>query len=158
MARKLGVHRRLVREALGERDAAIEETTGAEAASSRASGVFHRQVLVRTSALHGSSGIRRIVFARGLCSSCRAVRCRRRTCAGMCGSGSRNSGWRSARRMFRISYHWGVEAQVDLYEAWDDLDGERGKVNVFAMRSMASGAAFHRVFERATQQSFLEAA
>lgn len=41
------------------------------------------------------------------------------------------------------------------YEAWADLDGERRKVNVFAMRSMASGAAFHYAFERATQQSFL---
>ena len=55
------------------------------------------------------------------------------------------------------SYAWGVEAQVDWYEAWADLDGERRKVNVFAMRSMASGAAFHCAFERATQQSFLEA-
>lgn len=55
------------------------------------------------------------------------------------------------------SYAWGVEAQVDWYEAWADLDGERRKVNVFAMRSMASGSAFHCAFERATQQSFLEA-
>lgn len=55
------------------------------------------------------------------------------------------------------SYEWGVEAQVDWYEAWADLDGERRKVNIFAMRSMASGAAFHWAFERATQQSFLEA-
>ena len=30
-------------------------------------------------------------------------------------------------------------------------------MNVFAMRSMASGAAFHCAFERSTQQSFLEA-
>ena len=54
------------------------------------------------------------------------------------------------------SYDWGAEAQVDWYEAWADLDGERRKVNVFAMRSMASGVAFHCAFERATQQSFLE--
>ena len=54
------------------------------------------------------------------------------------------------------SYEWGVEAQVDWYEAWADLDGERRKVNVFAMRSMASGGAFHWAFERATQQAFLE--
>jgi len=41
------------------------------------------------------------------------------------------------------SYDWGVEAQVDWYEAWADLDGERQKLQVFSMRSMASGGAFH---------------
>ena len=40
------------------------------------------------------------------------------------------------------SYDWGVEAQVDWYEAYADLDGERVKLYVFSMRSMASGAAF----------------
>ncbi len=35
--------------------------------------------------------------------------------------------------------------------------GERTKVQVFAMRSMASGAAFHRAYLHATQQAFLEA-
>jgi transposase len=55
------------------------------------------------------------------------------------------------------SYDWGVEAQVDWYEAWADLGGERVKLQVFAMRSMASGGAFHRAYFRATQQAFLEA-
>jgi transposase len=54
-------------------------------------------------------------------------------------------------------YAWGDEAQVDWYEADVDLDGERVTVQVFAMRSMASGAAFHRAYRRATQQAFLEA-
>jgi transposase len=54
-------------------------------------------------------------------------------------------------------YAWGDEAQVDWYEADVDLDGERITVQVFAMRSMASGAAFHRAYLRATQQAFLEA-
>jgi transposase len=54
-------------------------------------------------------------------------------------------------------YAWGDEAQVDWYEADADLDGERVTVQVFAMRSMASGAAFHRAYPRATQQAFLEA-
>jgi hypothetical protein len=39
------------------------------------------------------------------------------------------------------SYDWGVEAQVDWYESYADLAGERVKLQVFAMRSMASGAA-----------------
>src|ERR1700691_2298281 len=55
------------------------------------------------------------------------------------------------------SYDWGVEAQVDWYEAFADLDGERVKLQVFSLRSMASGAAYHRAYLRATQQAFLEA-
>jgi transposase len=55
------------------------------------------------------------------------------------------------------SYAWGSEAQVDWYEAYADLGGERQKLQVFSLRSMASGAAFHRAYPRATQQAFLEA-
>jgi transposase len=55
------------------------------------------------------------------------------------------------------SYTLGHEAQVDWYEAWVDLGGERTRVQVFAMRSMGSGAAFHRAYLHATQQAFLEA-
>jgi hypothetical protein len=55
------------------------------------------------------------------------------------------------------SYPWGIEAQVDWYEAYADLSGERQKLQVFAMRSMASGAAFHCAYLHATQQAFLEA-
>ena len=55
------------------------------------------------------------------------------------------------------SYDWGVEAQVDWYEAYADLDGERVKLQVFSLRSMASGAAYHRAYLRAPQQAFLEA-
>jgi transposase len=54
-------------------------------------------------------------------------------------------------------YAWGEEAQVDWYEAVAELDGERVTLQVFALRSMASGAAFHRAYPRATQQAFLEA-
>jgi hypothetical protein len=55
------------------------------------------------------------------------------------------------------SYAWGTEAQVDWYEAWAVLGGERVKLQVFEMRSMASGAAYHRAYSHATQQAFLEA-
>jgi hypothetical protein len=54
-------------------------------------------------------------------------------------------------------YDWGQEAQVDFYEAVAELSGEPVKLQVFTMRSMASGAAFHRAYFRATQQAFLEA-
>jgi transposase len=55
------------------------------------------------------------------------------------------------------SYAFGEEAQVDWYEAYANLSGDEQKVNVFCMRSMASGAAFHCAYPHATQQAFLEA-
>src|SRR4051794_20042119 len=54
-------------------------------------------------------------------------------------------------------YAPGQEAQVDWYEAMVRLgDGEQ-KLYFFSMRSMASGDAFHRAYPHATQQALLEA-
>ena len=55
------------------------------------------------------------------------------------------------------SYQPGVEAQVDWYEAQVELAGERQVIQIFALRSMASGASFHRAYFHATQHAFLEA-
>ena len=55
------------------------------------------------------------------------------------------------------SYDWGVEAQADWYEAVVEVDGEPQTLQFFSLRSMASGAAFHCAYYRATQQAFLEA-
>lgn len=55
------------------------------------------------------------------------------------------------------SYQWGDEAQVDWYEGWVEFDGEERKAYVFCLRSMASGGAYHRAYPHATQQAFLEA-
>ena len=52
---------------------------------------------------------------------------------------------------------FGDEAQVDWYEAYADLDEIREKLQVFVLRSMASGGAFHRAYRRDTQQAFFEA-
>ena len=54
-------------------------------------------------------------------------------------------------------YDWGQEAQVDWYEGHIVLDGEQTKVQIFNMRSMKSGGAFHRAYLHATQQAFFEA-
>ena len=54
-------------------------------------------------------------------------------------------------------YEPGIEAQADWYEAWAELGGERVKLQVFCLRSMYSGAAFHRAYWRATQVAFLDA-
>lgn len=55
------------------------------------------------------------------------------------------------------SYAWGREAQVDWFEAYAKLSGELVKLHVFAMRSMASGDAFHRAYPRPRQAALLEA-
>jgi transposase len=55
------------------------------------------------------------------------------------------------------TYQWGQEGQVDWYEAYAEIDGEERKVYAFCMRSMASGGAFHRAYPHASQQAFLEA-
>ena len=66
-------------------------------------------------------------------------------------------GWSTRMTCVPQSYEWGQEGQVDWYEAWAELGGEEVLLQVFSMRSMASGAAFHRAYHRATQQAFLEA-
>ena len=55
------------------------------------------------------------------------------------------------------SYTWGQEGQVDWYEMQAELGGERQKVQIFCLRSMASAGAFHRAYPHASQQAFLEA-
>ena len=55
------------------------------------------------------------------------------------------------------SYALGQEAQVDWFEAMAKLGGEQRKLQFFAMRSMGSGDAFHRAYPHATQQALLEA-
>jgi transposase len=51
----------------------------------------------------------------------------------------------------------GVEAEVDWGEAEVEIAGVRRKVYLFLMRACYSGAAFVIAFDRATQQAFLEA-
>jgi len=69
----------------------------------------------------------------------------------------RELGWSVRATCVPQSYELGQEGQVDWYEAWAELCGEQVALQVFSMRSMASGAAFHRAYHRATQQAFLEA-
>ena len=51
----------------------------------------------------------------------------------------------------------GVEAEVDWGEAEIELAGQRRRVYLFLMRACYSGASFVMAFERETQQAFLEA-
>jgi transposase len=69
----------------------------------------------------------------------------------------RELGWSSRTACVPQSYMPGQKGQVDWYESWAELNGEPVLLQVFSLRSMASGAAFHRAYHRATQQAFLEA-
>jgi transposase len=69
----------------------------------------------------------------------------------------RELGWSTRATCVPQSYAPGQEGQVDWYEAWAELNGEQVKLQVFSLRSMMSGAAFHRAYQRATQQAFFEA-
>ena len=69
----------------------------------------------------------------------------------------RELGWATRTTCVPQSYAPGQEGQVDWYEAWAELGREPVKLQVFSLRSMMSGAAFHRAYHRATQQAFLEA-
>jgi transposase len=156
VARKLGVHRRLVREALNGAvpvvkpaqprprpriepvaafiDAILEADRQAPRKQRHtAHRIYERLQQERPSAQVAEPTVRRYVR-------------QRKAAVGL-----------AARETFvPQSYPWGSEAQVDWYEAVAELDGERVKLQVFSLRSMASGGAFHRAYRHATQQAFLE--
>jgi transposase len=69
----------------------------------------------------------------------------------------RELGWSTRATCIPQSYAPGQEGQVDWYEAWAELNGAQVKLQVFSLRSMMSGAAFHCAYPRATQQAFFEA-
>jgi len=69
----------------------------------------------------------------------------------------RELGWSTRTTCVPQRYEPEQEGQVDSYEASAELNGEPVLLQVFAMRSMASGAALHRACHRATQQAFLGA-
>ncbi len=158
VARRFGVHRRLVREALG--DAVPHQRAAKERARPKIGplaefidGILEADRRAPRKQRHTARRIWvRIIKERPgvtIVESTvrRYVRERKRVL-----------GLRSNPEVFvPQQYAWGEEAQVDWYEAAVDLDGERQTMQVFAMRSMASGAPFHRSYPRATQQAFLEA-
>jgi len=156
VSRKLGVHRRLVREALGSAVPTERKPQPRRLRKLGAASGFMDRVLVedRQGPPKQRHTARRIwprlcAELPGFSGSERSVRGyvrRRRQQLGLLG-----------REVFvPQSYGWGVEAQVDWYEASAVLGGERVQLQVFAIRSMASGAAFHRAYTHATQQAFLE--
>jgi transposase len=158
VARRFGVHRRLVREALGsavpkERPATprarpktgpvaafVDAVLEADQRAPRKQRHTAHRIWVRLTQEVPGCGIAESTVRQ-------YVRARKRTL-----------GLQTRGEVCVPQQHgWGAEAQVDWYEAVAELDGERQPLQVFALRSMASGAAFHRAYPRATQQAFLEA-
>jgi transposase len=157
VARKLGVHRRMVREAVGN---AMPVPRKKPKRSYHKLGsviaIMDRMLEEDRKAPRKQRHTAHRIWQRlrsevvGFEASERAVRqyVRRRKA---------EMGWTGRETCVPQSHPWGEEGQVDWYEAWAELGGERTKLQVFSMRSMASGGAFHRAYLRATQQAFLEA-
>ncbi|MBV8843229.1 MAG: IS21 family transposase [Bryobacterales bacterium] len=157
VARKLGVHRRMVREAiasalpparkaavrkrpkLGPAEEFIDEILASDRKAPRKQRHTAHRIWIRL-----RKDKPEIEVAE--CTVRRYVRQRKR-----------ELGLQGGETFVPQSYRWGQEAQVDWYEAWAELGGERQKLYIFCLRSMASGGAFHQAYPHATQQAFLEA-
>jgi len=156
VARKLGVHRRMVRQALKDAvpperkhpvrarpamaalmpfiDAIVEADRRAPRKQRHtAHRIFERIVAEIPEQKVAEATVRRYVHER-----------------------KRELGWLVRATCVPQSYAPGQEGQVDWYEAWAELSGELVLLQVFSMRSMAGGGAFHRAYHRATQQAFLQ--
>ena len=157
VARKLGVHRRMVREAIATaipapRKMPVRERPKLGPATGFIDGILESDRKAPRKQRHTAHRIwvrmrkEKPEIEVAECTVRRYVRQRKR-----------EMGLKGSEIFVPQSYRWGREGQVDWYEAWAELGGERQKLFVFCMRSMASGGAFHQAYPHATQQAFLEA-
>lgn len=157
VARKLGVHRRMVREAIGSALPKPRKKTGRPRWKMQAAVEFVDAVLEadRKAPRKQRHTARRIWERIG--QELPECKVGERTVRQYVHQRKIALGMTVRETCVPQSYDWGSEGQVDWYEAYADLAGDRVKLQVFAMRSMASGAAFHCAYLHATQQAFLEA-
>jgi transposase len=157
VSRKLQVHRRLVREALSsavppERKPQARKLRKLQAATAMIDAILLADRQAPVKQRHTA----RRIWQR-LCAELPDFSGSERAVRGYVRGRRQQLGLLSREVYVPQSYDWGMEAQVDWYEACAVLGGERVALQVFAMRSMASGAAYHRAYTHATQQAFLEA-
>jgi transposase len=157
VARKLGVHRRMVRQALAsaeplERQKWERERPVIDPLRPFIDAILEADRNAPRKQRHTAHRIWQRIRTEQPASKVAEVTVRQyvREC-------KRQLGWTTRTTCVPQSYAPGQEGQVDWYEAWAELGGEQVKLQVFSLRSMASGAAFHRAYQRATQQAFLEA-
>jgi transposase len=157
VARQFGVHRRLVREAIGgavptERVTPARARPRVEPVTAFVDAILEADQRAQRKQRHTAhrihARIRRELPDCPVAESTVRRHVRERKAA---------LGLRRRETFVPQSYAWGSEGQVDWYEAVAELDGAREAMQVFVMRGMASGGAFHRAYRRATQQAFLEA-
>jgi len=157
VAAKLGVHRRMVRQALGSAEPPERKPIRRERQVMAALIPFIDAILegdgkVPRKQRHTARRIWQRIVAEMPERAVAEVTVRRYV-----RERKQELGWSTRTVCVPQSYGPGQEAQVDWYEAWAELAGAPTPLQVFSMRSMASGGAFHRAYRRATQQAFLEA-
>jgi transposase len=157
VSRRLGVHRRMVREALRSAEPASPKPQQRrlrklDAVTDFIDRILQADMLAPPKQRHTA----RRIFDR-LCAEVPGFTGCERSVRGYVQRRRQRLGLEHREVFIAQTYEWGWEAQVDWYEAWAILSGERVKLQVFEMRSMASGGAYHRAYLHATQQAFLEA-
>ena len=157
VARKLGVHRRMVREALESAVPAGRKAPERERPKLGPVQPFIDAILeADRKAPRKQRHTARRIFNR-LCAEMPSADAAESTVRAYVGDRKREMGLAGREKFVAQSYAWGVEGQVDWYDAVAEIDGEEVKAHVFCLRAMASGGAFHLAYPHASQQAFLEA-
>jgi transposase len=156
VAEKFGVHRRMVRQAIKDALPPVRKEPVRERPQIGRVSAFIDEILIsdrrlprkqRHTALRIYQRIRKELEIKiGRSTVCRYIQ-RRKAEMGLV----------KAEIFVPQNYRPGIEVQIDWYEAIVEMSGQQQKVQVYSMRSMFSGAAFHCAYLRATQQAFFEA-